>query len=47
MGRRVWFHEIRRFLVGERRVTDGPSVAAFWGAPQDGEEAMRVGRRWG
>jgi anaerobic magnesium-protoporphyrin IX monomethyl ester cyclase len=48
MGRRVWFHEIRSFLFRDRRVAAGPSVAAFWGAPQDAEEeAMRPGRRAG
>ena len=30
IGRRVWFHEIWRFLR-DGRVKDGPSVAAFWG----------------
>lgn len=34
IGRRVWFHEIWRFLR-DGRVTDGPSVAAFWGRPGD------------
>jgi anaerobic magnesium-protoporphyrin IX monomethyl ester cyclase len=48
MGRRVWFHEIRSFLFRDRRVADGPTVAAFWGAPQAGEEeAMRPARRAG
>ncbi len=37
MGRRVWPYEIIRFFI-ERRVKDGPTVAAFWGAPQDAEE---------
>jgi len=41
MGRRVWPYEILHFLL-RRRTRTGPSVAAFWGAPQDGEEnAMR------
>ncbi|HEX7970485.1 MAG TPA: magnesium-protoporphyrin IX monomethyl ester anaerobic oxidative cyclase, partial [Stellaceae bacterium] len=35
MGRRVWFHEIVSFLFREPRVSDGPTVATFWGAPQD------------
>ena len=35
IGRRVWFHEIWRFLR-DGRVKDGPSVAAFWGRPRDG-----------
>jgi anaerobic magnesium-protoporphyrin IX monomethyl ester cyclase len=38
MGRRVWFHEIWNFLFRDRRLADGPSVAEFWGAPQDAEE---------
>ena len=37
MGRRVWPHEILGFLR-HRLVKDGPTVTAFWGAPQDGEE---------
>jgi len=45
MGRRVWPFEILQFF-SDRRVTDGPSVATFWGAPQDAEEAsMSVGPR--
>lgn len=38
MGRRVWPYEIATFLFRDRRTTTGPSVAAFWGAPQDAEE---------
>jgi len=38
MGRRVWLHEIWNFLVRDRRVRNGPSLEAFWGAPQDAEE---------
>jgi anaerobic magnesium-protoporphyrin IX monomethyl ester cyclase len=37
MGRRVWPYEILNFLR-DRLVGNGPTVAAFWGAPQDGEE---------
>jgi anaerobic magnesium-protoporphyrin IX monomethyl ester cyclase len=37
MGRRVWPHEILGF-VRDRRLTNGPTVEAFWGTPQDGEE---------
>jgi anaerobic magnesium-protoporphyrin IX monomethyl ester cyclase len=45
MGRRVWFREVWGFLVADRRVTDGPTLAEFWGAPQDAEEeSMTVGR---
>jgi anaerobic magnesium-protoporphyrin IX monomethyl ester cyclase len=46
MGRRVWFHEIWNYLFRDRRLRNGPSLAAFWGAPQDAEEeAMHVPRR--
>jgi anaerobic magnesium-protoporphyrin IX monomethyl ester cyclase len=38
MGRRVWPHEIISFLFRERRVKHGPTLAQFWGAPQDAEE---------
>jgi anaerobic magnesium-protoporphyrin IX monomethyl ester cyclase len=37
MGRRVWPYEIVRFLI-ERRTRTGPTVAEFWGTPQDTEE---------
>jgi anaerobic magnesium-protoporphyrin IX monomethyl ester cyclase len=37
MGRRVWPYEILKFLR-DRLLTAGPTVAEFWGAPQDGEE---------
>jgi anaerobic magnesium-protoporphyrin IX monomethyl ester cyclase len=44
MGRRVWPHEVRRFLR-DRRLKHGPTVAAFWGQPQaDEEESMLVTR---
>lgn len=46
IGRRVWLHEIWCFVFRDRRTTDGPSLAAFWGAPQDREEeALKVTRR--
>lgn len=48
MGRRVWFHEWFRFLI-DRRTARGPSVEAFWGAPQDEEEealAIRHAQRY-
>ncbi len=45
MGKRVWKHELLAFLLRDRRIADGPTLAAFWGAPQDQEEeALRVGR---
>jgi anaerobic magnesium-protoporphyrin IX monomethyl ester cyclase len=37
MGRRVWLHEVLGFLR-DPLLRDGPSVRAFWGAPQDAEE---------
>jgi hypothetical protein len=44
MGRRVWPHEIRGFFR-DRRLTDGPTVAEFWGPAQDHEEeAMSASR---
>ncbi|MET3520143.1 magnesium-protoporphyrin IX monomethyl ester anaerobic oxidative cyclase [Mesorhizobium abyssinicae] len=42
MGRRVWFREVWGFLARDRRVTDGPTLAEFWGAPQDAEEESMV-----
>ncbi|TIT69442.1 MAG: magnesium-protoporphyrin IX monomethyl ester cyclase, partial [Mesorhizobium sp.] len=33
------------FLVRDRRVTDGPSLAEFWGAPQDAEEESMIFQR--
>jgi anaerobic magnesium-protoporphyrin IX monomethyl ester cyclase len=38
MGRRVWFHEIAEFLFRRRHMPNGPTLEAFWGAPQDAEE---------
>jgi anaerobic magnesium-protoporphyrin IX monomethyl ester cyclase len=38
MGRRVWPFEIFNYLFRDRRLNNGPTVAAFWGAPQDDEE---------
>ncbi len=38
VGRRVWLHEVWSFLFRDQRVGNGPTVAAFWGAPQDAEE---------
>jgi anaerobic magnesium-protoporphyrin IX monomethyl ester cyclase len=43
MGRRVWPHEIWNFFVRDRRTRNGPTLAEFWGAPQDAEEeSMRA-----
>jgi anaerobic magnesium-protoporphyrin IX monomethyl ester cyclase len=44
MGRRVWPHEIAGFLR-DNRLRSGPTPAAFWGAPQDGEEEAMLTRR--
>lgn len=44
MGRRVWFREVWGFLVRDRRVKDGPTLAEFWGAPQDAEEESMIFR---
>ena len=45
MGRRVWIHEVVEFLF-QGRLTAGPTLAEFWGAPQDAEEnAMSTLRR--
>ena len=45
MGRRVWPYEIINFLR-DPLTRNGPSVAKFWGAPQDAEEeSMRVTSR--
>ena len=38
MGRRVWFHEVFGFLFRDRRLKDGPSVEAFWGATLEADE---------
>jgi anaerobic magnesium-protoporphyrin IX monomethyl ester cyclase len=46
MGRRVWFHEWKNFFFRDRRVTDGPTLTTFWGAPQDHQEIpLRIVRR--
>ncbi|MFD1987217.1 magnesium-protoporphyrin IX monomethyl ester anaerobic oxidative cyclase [Mesorhizobium newzealandense] len=45
MGRRVWFREVWGFLVRDGRVKDGPTLAEFWGAPQDAEEESMTVRR--
>jgi anaerobic magnesium-protoporphyrin IX monomethyl ester cyclase len=46
MGRRVWFHEWWNFLFCDRRVSDGPTLEQFWGAPQDRQEIpLRIFRQ--
>jgi anaerobic magnesium-protoporphyrin IX monomethyl ester cyclase len=44
MGRRVWFHEIWNFMVRDRREKNGPTLAQFWGAPQDAEEESMIAK---
>jgi anaerobic magnesium-protoporphyrin IX monomethyl ester cyclase len=44
MGRRVWPYEILNFLR-DRRVKDGPTVADYWGMPQQGGEASMSATR--
>lgn len=44
MGRRVWLHEVYCFLFRDRRLAEGPTVAGFWGAPQDHEEESMAAR---
>jgi anaerobic magnesium-protoporphyrin IX monomethyl ester cyclase len=38
MGRRVLLHEWWNFWFSDRRVTNGPTLEQFWGAPQDHQE---------
>ena len=46
MGRRVWFHEWKNFLIRDRRVQNGPTLQAFWGSPQDhAETPLRIVRQ--
>jgi anaerobic magnesium-protoporphyrin IX monomethyl ester cyclase len=45
MGRRVWFREAFQFLFSDRRITGGPTLAEFWGPPQDAEEESMIVRR--
>ncbi len=43
MGRRVWLSEIRDFFRRDIRIENGPTLASFWGAPDDErEESMAV-----
>lgn len=38
MGRRVWLHEWWNWFFRDSRVTGGPTLGQFWGAPQDDRE---------
>ncbi len=41
IGRRVWPFEIKNFFFRDQHQKDGPTLAEFWGTPQDSEkEAM-------
>jgi anaerobic magnesium-protoporphyrin IX monomethyl ester cyclase len=42
MGRRVWPFELYNFFFRDRRVEDGPTLEAMWGAPQAHEERSMV-----
>jgi len=43
IGRQVWPHEIWNFFFRDQRLKNGPTLAEFWGPPQDAEEkAMEV-----
>ncbi len=44
MGRRVWPYEILNFMR-DRLLNRGPTVAEFWGAPQDREEESMAATR--
>ena len=45
IGRKVWFSEVLEFLTSTRHVKKGPSLAAFWGAPQADEQEALSARR--
>ena len=38
IGRRVWLHEVWTFLTRDTRITNGPTLSQFWGAPQVSEQ---------
>jgi anaerobic magnesium-protoporphyrin IX monomethyl ester cyclase len=40
IGRRVWFHEIAKFLFADRRTNNGPTLAQFWNHDVAPEESM-------
>ena len=44
IGRRVWPYEIRNFFFRDRPRKTGPTLAEFWGPPQDAEEESMVVR---
>ncbi len=38
MGKRVFLHEWWIFFFRDKLMRNGPTLAEFWGAPQDHEE---------
>jgi anaerobic magnesium-protoporphyrin IX monomethyl ester cyclase len=42
IGRRVWPYEIKNFLFRDQHQKNGPTLADFWGPPQDGERVSRT-----
>jgi hypothetical protein len=43
IGAQVWPYELWNFLVADRRITHGPTLAEFLGSPREGEgEALTV-----
>jgi len=44
IGRKVWAYEVWNFLFRDRRPKDGPTLAEFWGPPQDAEEEAMAAR---
>ncbi|MBE9175051.1 magnesium-protoporphyrin IX monomethyl ester anaerobic oxidative cyclase [Synechocystis salina LEGE 06155] len=45
MGRRVLAHELWNFFFGDLRVSNGPTLEQFWGAPQEHQEIpLRISR---
>jgi anaerobic magnesium-protoporphyrin IX monomethyl ester cyclase len=45
IGRKVWLREVWEFVAKTKRVKNGPTLAEFWGAPQDAtQEALSLRR---
>jgi anaerobic magnesium-protoporphyrin IX monomethyl ester cyclase len=47
IGRRVWPYEIFRFFFREPLTANGPTLAEFWGPPQEEEEESMLPRATG
>ncbi len=45
IGRRVWLHEFWTFLTRDTRITNGPTLEQFWGAPQVAEQEALSSRK--